>query len=47
MIDTKVLEDITNNFKNNLFSDLKILTGFLNEEDLKNFIDDCLTKLYK
>lgn len=47
MIDTKVLEDITNNFKNNLFSDLKILTGFLNEKDLKDFIDDCLTKLYK
>lgn len=47
MTDTKVYEQMLDNFKANLYSDLKILSGFLTPEELAELIEEYNSKLYK
>lgn len=46
-MDSKVFEDIKTNFKNAFFSDIKILSGLMDSEELNEYIQECLSKLYK
>lgn len=46
-MDEKVFSDILNNFKGALFNDMKILTGLMDSNQLREFIDESFNKLYK
>lgn len=46
-MDEKVFSDILNNFKGALFNDMKILTGLMDSDQLRTFIDESFNKLYK
>lgn len=46
-MDEKVFSDILNNFKGALFNDMKILSGLMDSDQLKDFIMESFDKLYK
>ena len=45
-IRTEIMDDHVNHFKSNVYTSIKMLCPFMEREELTNFINDIISKIY-